>query len=107
VPPKNVKKAPNWESSMNRFNRGEHIEVTRSPLRFTLLPLSPSIAHATYYPRPQAIAVTQDTGRPVKPSTIVSHLCTALLNGNAVDLRCVTFLCCLKWGSSEYSRLAF
>jgi len=49
-----------WEVSLRRFQQGEHIE---------------------------AIAASQESGKPIQPQTVCGHLFEALLNGNGVDLQ--------------------
>jgi len=52
-------KLPVWEASYQRFQRGEH---------------------------PEAIAMKQESGKPIQPSTVGNHLLEALLQGKPVNL---------------------
>jgi len=52
-------KLPTWEVSYNRFQQGEH---------------------------PSAIAMKQDTGRPIKLNTVIAHLTEALMQGRSIDM---------------------
>lgn len=53
-------KLPVWETSYIRFKKGEH---------------------------PQAIAMDQESGKPVQSNTVVGHILEALLHARPVDLR--------------------
>lgn len=53
------KKVQAWEASWQRFQSGDKL---------------------------QAIALTQTSGKPIQPSTVLGHLLTALTHGRALDL---------------------
>ena len=53
-------KLPNWEVSYQRFSAGEH---------------------------PQAIAMSQESGKPIQAATVVGHIMEAVLHARPVDLR--------------------
>ena len=54
------KKPPNWEASWKRFGGGESLEK---------------------------IALTQENGKPIQPSTVLNHLMSALLQGRPMELQ--------------------